>query len=787
MTVFFHIVLSALLAGSCLAAERSAIFLFGPEGAEAARETSSAVAGPARRWLSAPGSSLEVRKSGTQEGVRASPKMPARALEQLLLEAARGARDADPAAFLNSFEAAAQALEGQAGERWLVLILETPPLSTAAEETLKLIVEQASARSVHIAVFDPSGKGLAAAWKPLADAQALVAVRSGRALDAALHKPAAAAAGAPPPSIAAPAELPKDLPVHIRFVRMSASRSTSWGTQRAFSSGGGPGGGGIVTREGGPNTEAVTGVLRGLLIVESPLKDLRFQVDENSRTYLARAMVTQIVRNAKGEAVWTARKSIVIKGPSSRIETRMQGSLFYMREVQLPAGKYTLEGLVEDQIAAKSGGVREALRTGDGVPGFNVSDALFIKPFNGAADKFEADQVLSYDGEAISPVLSPSFKAGKSFDLQVYFVIYPDLYGGQPDITVEVLRNGKSIGRMPLPFTDNIRDTSREGIGTMKGEQKNQFPYLAVLKNARFSGGEYEARITVKQGRNVISRTVPFHVAGEDGAPAEIVSGSGAGPAVDAPEDDVVMPELDPVAVKTAGVAPSPEEQMRYWDEAAANALNYSRSLPNFRCNQETRRLTAPAKNPDQFREGDVIVSELVYENGRETYRTLQVNGLKASRESKKNQGVYSRGEFGTLLRSLFGPQVEAKYQWAGRAMAGGSLCRVFDVEVKPEKSNFVLYHNLRQEVAGYKGRVFIDEEQGLVRRLTIEGAGLPKDFPLKSPALSLDYGLAQVSGQDYLVPLKSVLQLRQGKTIVRNETTFRDYRKFEADSKVTY
>ena len=119
--------------------------------------------------------------------------------------------------------------------------------------------------------------------------------------------------------------------------------------------------------------------------------------------------------------------------------------------------------------------------------------------------------------------------------------------------------------------------------------------------------------------------------------------------------------------------------------------------------------------------------------------------------------------------------------------MAGGSLCRVFDIEVKPEKSNFVLYHNLRQEVAGYKGRVFIDEDQGLVRRLTIEGTDLPKDFAIKSPALSLDYGLVRVAGQDHLVPLKSVLQLRQGKTVVRNETVFREYRKFEAESTVRY
>jgi hypothetical protein len=43
------------------------------------------------------------------------------------------------------------------------------------------------------------------------------------------------------------------------------------------------------------------------------------------------------------------------------------------------------------------------------------------------------------------------------------------------------------------------------------------------------------------------------------------------------------------------------------------------------------------------------------------------------------------------------------------------------------------------------------------------------------------------VGEQDYLVPLRSVLQLRQGKTLVRNETVFRDYRKFEASSRIKF
>jgi hypothetical protein len=116
-----------------------------------------------------------------------------------------------------------------------------------------------------------------------------------------------------------------------------------------------------------------------------------------------------------------------------------------------------------------------------------------------------------------------------------------------------------------------------------------------------------------------------------------------------------------------------------------------------------------------------------------------------------------------------------------------GVLCQVFEVQVQKGKSNFSLTHNGRRETAAYTGRVFIEEETGQVRKLIIEGADLPKDFALQSPAFSLEYALVRIGSDDYLLPLRSVLQLRQGKAFVRNESVFRDYRRYEASSEIKY
>ena len=215
--------------------------------------------------------------------------------------------------------------------------------------------------------------------------------------------------------------------------------------------------------------------------------------------------------------------------------------------------------------------------------------------------------------------------------------------------------------------------------------------------------------------------------------------------------------------------------------------MGYLEQLPNFRCVQETHRFTAPVKTPNQLKEADSYQDELIFEDGKERYQRLEANGVSADHAPIEDKGISSRNEFGSLLRGLFDPRVGAAYHWAGRSMALGALCQVFEFEVSKAKSNFVLHYGGAVEPAAYTGRVFIDEETGMVRRLTIQGAGLSKDFGLQTPSLSLDYGMVKVGEKDYLLPLRSTLQLRQAKVFVRNETVFRGYRKFQAESQVKF
>jgi hypothetical protein len=538
--------------------------------------------------------------------------------------------------------------------------------------------------------------------------------------------------------------------------------------------------------------------LQGLVTVESPLTALRFAIDDTTGTYQARARITVMVRNVNGAVIWTARKDVSIHGPMQKLAARREGSMFFMRGVTMVGqGPFTMEAKVEDLVGNTSGTIQTPLRVGKNAPGLVATDALVVRPFKGAADMFEADQVLSYDGEALSPVLDPVFRADRPVDLQIYLRLYPDIHGSPLDLSMEVMTEGRVVARMPLPFKGALSSTAREGptsgasgSSNMVGGQAREFPYLVNLKGAKFPAGDYQGIISIRQGKSVIRRVVAFKVIG-DGPKATTVA-SATGPGVSAAADDaengaVVLPDIEPATIDSSGLKMHDVDQKQLWDAAAKSAMGYLDQLPNFRCVQERHRFTAPAKTPDQLKEADSYLDELIFEDGKERYQRLESNGVKADNAPNEDKGISSRNEFGSLLRGLFDPDVAASYRWAGRSMTLGVLCQVFEFDVSRAKSNFVLHYGNDVASVAYSGRVFIDEESGMVRRLTIQGTGLAKEFGLQSPSISLDYGMVKIGEKDYLLPLRSTLQLRKAKVFVRNETVFRGYHKFQAESQVKF
>lgn len=233
---------------------------------------------------------------------------------------------------------------------------------------------------------------------------------------------------------------------------------------------------------------------------------------------------------------------------------------------------------------------------------------------------------------------------------------------------------------------------------------------------------------------------------------------------------------------------PSATDERQFIADLRQAALQYSAHLPNFICKQVTRR-RFDRKGDGAWRDVDESSQLVSFYEGEEHYQHLTVRRL--ARDSDLFQPwMNSTGEFGSLLRQIFTPDAAARFSPVGTDRIRDHAVQTLSYEVDFKHSKYqVLWREAGMPmgvVDAYHGLLYVDSEGLSVLRLTLEVQPLPVPFPVRRVSLTLDYGDAIVAGQVYNLPLSftMVVQMQKGERI-RNEVSFRDFRRFTASSRV--
>ncbi len=233
---------------------------------------------------------------------------------------------------------------------------------------------------------------------------------------------------------------------------------------------------------------------------------------------------------------------------------------------------------------------------------------------------------------------------------------------------------------------------------------------------------------------------------------------------------------------------PSPEEQERILAEARSSALAYTAGLPDFICLQVTRRYVDPSGLEMDWLKQDEIKIRVSYFDKHENYEVLSINNKISNKGIRELGGATSTGEFGSMLAQLFDLKTAAEFQWARHSLLRGRGVYVFQFRVPRHRSRWTLsVEDTRDIITAYKGLVYIDKETERVLRVYEKAEDIPSSFPIQSAESRLDYDYTEISGTEYLLPLKARMRLRQGRLLARNEVEFRLYRKFSADAVISF
>ena len=282
-----------------------------------------------------------------------------------------------------------------------------------------------------------------------------------------------------------------------------------------------------------------------------------------------------------------------------------------------------------------------------------------------------------------------------------------------------------------------------------------------------------------------------------DSKTVEDLQGLGAGPrTVAALKLQVTasanLPEPPPPARQPQiEVIPAPDrlEQKRVLAQVTANALSYIESLPNFICTQVTRRHVDPTMT-ESWRSDGVVQEHLSYVDHHEDYKVTMVDNKPVTGlDHDKVGGNRSSGEFGSMLEDIFDPASNAQFAWERWATLRGRRMHVFSFRIAQPYSKYSIRDDTSGQsvTPGYHGLIYADRDTLQVMRITMECDNIPAGFPVQEASEVLDYALATISGEKYLLPLKADLHFRGRGGLVWNEIEFHLYRRFSADAAITF
>ena len=220
-------------------------------------------------------------------------------------------------------------------------------------------------------------------------------------------------------------------------------------------------------------------------------------------------------------------------------------------------------------------------------------------------------------------------------------------------------------------------------------------------------------------------------------------------------------------------------------DDTRQAAFSFNETLPNYIVKQYTTRYASGARNSWQAL--DTITADVIEENGEEKYKNILVNG-RAGGDPEKT-GSWSRGEFSSLQLDVLSPLTNADFHGKRATTIVNRGAFRYDFSVEQPNSHWHIEAEGQSYLPAYTGSIWIDKENNRVLRIELSAQAMPRTFPIDQVESAVDYDYVFIGEGKYLLPVHSeALSCQRGSNqCTRNVIEFRNYKKFTADTSVTF
>jgi hypothetical protein len=224
-------------------------------------------------------------------------------------------------------------------------------------------------------------------------------------------------------------------------------------------------------------------------------------------------------------------------------------------------------------------------------------------------------------------------------------------------------------------------------------------------------------------------------------------------------------------------------------EKAREAAANFTESLPNYVCQEQMARFGSQTHIVN-WQPIDIVSTEVVYENGKERYRNVAVNGKATKKKMEELGGSWSTGEFGTVLMDVLSPATAADFRFRRRTRIDNREAYVFDLDVDHEHSHWHIEAPSQFVLPAYRGSIWIDKETSRVLRIEMQAYQLPEEFPFDKVESATDYEFVRIGGdREFLLPVHAeTLTCERGtNNCSRNVIDFRNYHKYSGEAEIKF
>jgi hypothetical protein len=252
---------------------------------------------------------------------------------------------------------------------------------------------------------------------------------------------------------------------------------------------------------------------------------------------------------------------------------------------------------------------------------------------------------------------------------------------------------------------------------------------------------------------------------------------------------------------------PTVEQQQSLRQRLFEYARSYVQHLPDFLCDQATHRYTnwkgtradGMPRYGAKLDHSDHFTRSLRFSGGVEHSSAVQSSRSIEGNTTRKSGQSITSGEFGGDLLILFGADANPQFDWDHWEGRKGERKAVFHYFVSASHSQYTLLYccfypsgfaGKRQQRynPSLRGLISFDPSTGVMARLMMQAVDLPPTLRIRESNTIIDYDVVMISGRSYILPVKALVFSRtEDGQKNRNEITFTRYRKFEAESVLTF